>query len=364
MAKKPIKKISKPVKKAAASKKSNAAAKKVKAKARAKKVKPVKKPAAKKPSVKKPAPKKINKPSKPTSHVIKTEKKVGTITNRKTKTIKAKPAPVPVKKIEKIIDFTEIDALMQKLPKGSGTESSVEDKLKAIYILQQVDSNIDKIRTVRGELPMEVTDLEDEIAGLETRITNLEQEFVQVEESIVKRQQTMKDAKALIKKYESQQNKVKNNREYESIVKEIEYQTLEIQLAEKRIKEHKFEIQNKKTVLESSQQVLEERKAELEVKKAELNSIIEETKKEETILEKTSTEAAKLIEDRLYQAYRRVRDNARNGLAVVAIQRDSCGGCFNQVPPQRQLDIRQHKKVIVCEHCGRILVDAKIVDTE
>ncbi|MBK5284403.1 MAG: hypothetical protein JJE25_03285 [Bacteroidia bacterium] len=251
---------------------------------------------------------------------------------------------------------------MLKLPKANGKESSVEDKLKALYILQQVDSNIDKIRTVRGELPMEVTDLEDEIAGLETRIANSDGELAQLDEMIAKRKLAMKDSQALIKKYESQQGKVKNNREYESIVKEIEYQNLEMQLAEKRIKEHKFEIQNKKTVLESSKEVLAERKAELETKKAELDSIVAETKKEETILQKTSADAAKLIEDRLYQAYKKVREQARNGLAVVAIQRDSCGGCFNQVPPQRQLDIRQHKKVIVCEHCGRILVDAKIVE--
>jgi len=276
--------------------------------------------------------------------------------------LKPKAPAVPIKKIEKIIDFSEIDSLMTKLPKGNGSQSNVEDKLKALYILQQVDSNIDKIRTVRGELPMEVTDLEDEIAGLQTRITNLEAELVTADEASLKHKQAIKDSQTLIKNYEGQQNKVKNNREYEAIIKEIEYQTLEIQLSEKRIKENKFDIQNKKTVLDSSREVLEQKKQELETKKAELNSIIEETKKEEAVLEKTSTEAAKLIEDRLFQAYKKVRDNARNGLAVVAIQRDSCGGCFNKIPPQRQLDIRQHKKVIVCEHCGRILVDSKIIE--
>lgn len=358
MAKKQQKK-SKPVKKSPAKK----------PKAVAKKAKPAKKVVAKKVVVKKTVAKKapVKKVSKPTKHnstVNKSTNKVGKITNRKNKTIKSKLAPVPVKKIEKIIDFTEIDALMEKLPKSKGKESSTEDKLKALYILQQIDSNIDKIRTVRGELPMEVTDLEDEIAGLQTRIANLEQELVDIDENIAKRKQAMKDSQALIKKYESQQNKVKNNREYESIVKEIEYQNLEMQLAEKRIKEHKFEIQNKKNVLESSQEVLAQRMAELDTKKSELNSIVAETEKEEKVLLKTSDEAAKLIEERLFQAYRKVRDNARNGLAVVAVQRDSCGGCFNQVPPQRQLDIRQHKKVIVCEHCGRILVDAKIVGVE
>jgi predicted nucleic acid-binding Zn-ribbon protein len=186
--------------------------------------------------------------------------------------------------------------------------------------------------------------------------------LVNADEAALKHKQAIKDSQTLIKKYEGQQSKVKNNREYEAIIKEIEYQTLEIQLSEKRIKENKFDIQNKKTVLDSSREVLEQKKQELETKKAELNSIIEETKKEEAVLEKTSGEAAKLIEDRLFQAYKKVRDNARNGLAVVAIQRDSCGGCFNKIPPQRQLDIRQHKKVIVCEHCGRILVDSKIVE--
>lgn len=329
--------------------------------------KPAKKASVKsskpKPYGKKPAAKKIVKHTQAKTPAVKTNDKVTIVKARKTSgKLKPKAAAVPVKKIEKIIDFTEIDLLMTKLPKGNGAQSTVEDKLKALYILQQVDSNIDKIRTVRGELPMEVTDLEDEIAGLETRIINLEGELVNADETGLKHKQAIKDSQALIKKYETQQNKVKNNREYEALIKEIEYQTLEIQLSEKRIKENKYDIQNKKTVLDSSREVLEQKKQELETKKTELNSIIEETKKEEAVLQKTSTEAAKLIEERLFQAYKKVRDNARNGLAVVAIQRDSCGGCFNKIPPQRQLDIRQHKKVIVCEHCGRILVDSKIVE--
>lgn len=312
---------------------------------------------------KKPAAKKIINHTQAKMPAHKNNDKVAIVKARKsTGKLKPKTQAVPVKKIEKIIDFSEIDSLMTKLPKGNGVQNSVEDKLKALYILQQVDSNIDKIRTVRGELPMEVTDLEDEIAGLQTRITNLEAELVSADEASLKHKQAIKDSQTLIKKYEGQQNKVKNNREYEALIKEIEYQTLEIQLSEKRIKENKYDIQNKKTVLDSSREVLDQKKQELETKKTELNSIIEETKKEEAVLEKTSTEAAKLIEDRLFQAYKKVRDNARNGLAVVAIQRDSCGGCFNKIPPQRQLDIRQHKKVIVCEHCGRILVDSKIIE--
>src|SRR5258705_11549843 len=265
---------------------------------------------------KKPAAKKIVNHTQAKTSAIKNNEKVTIVKARKTTgKLKPKEASVPVKKIEKIIDFTEIDQLMTKLPKGNGAQTTVEDKLKAFSLLQQVDSNIDKIRTVRGELPMEVTDLEDEIAGLQTRITNLETELATADDAALKHKQAIKDSQTLIKKYEAQQSKVKNNREYEAIIKEIEYQTLEIQLSEKRIKENKFDIQNKKTVLDSSREVLEQKKQELETKKTELNSIIEETKKEEAVLEKTSGEATKLIEDRLFQAYKKVRDNARNGLA-------------------------------------------------
>jgi uncharacterized protein len=238
--------------------------------------------------------------------------------------------------------------------------SPVEVKLKALYDLQQIDTQIDKIRIIRGELPMEVRDLEDEVAGLETRLNNLTDEVNQLEDQIVKKKLSVKEAQAAIKKYESQQMNVKNNREYDSLTKEMEYQNLEIQLSEKRVKEYSAEIASKNAVLEVSQQTLNERKHDLEVKKAELESIVEETRKEESQLMKKSEEAAAIVEDRLYTAYKRIRGNARNGLAVVTVQRDACGGCFNKIPPQRQLDIRQHKKIIVCEHCGRILVDPEI----
>ena len=237
---------------------------------------------------------------------------------------------------------------------------SVEEKLQALYDLQQLDSKIDRIKIVRGELPMEVRDLEDEIEGLETRIGNYEDESRNIDEQISAMKLKIKEAESQVKKYEQQQMNVKNNREYDSLTKEIEFQNLEKQLAEKKIKEYSAQQEAKKTYIESSRSTLEERKKDLEAKKSELESIIAETKKEEDQLVKKSEKSASIIEDRLLQAYRKIRANARNGLAVVTIERDSCGGCFNKIPPQRQLDIRQRKKIIVCEHCGRILVDNQI----
>ena len=268
------------------------------------------------------------------------------------------------RKIEKIIDVNRLEKKLEEIMAMDHTEFSVEEKLKALYVLQEIDSNIDKIRTIRGELPMEVTDLEDEIAGLTTRIQNINDEITNLNDQVAKKKQSAKDAKEQIKKYESQQSKVKNNREFDSLNKEIEFQNLEIQLADKRSKEYASEVNVKQAVLEETQAVLDERQAVLKLKRSELESIVEETRKEEEQLHKISAKARTIIDDRLLAAYSRVRSNARNGLGVVAIQRDACGGCFNKIPPQRQLDIRQHKKVIVCEHCGRILVDPKIADDE
>lgn len=236
-------------------------------------------------------------------------------------------------------------------------EQTVEQKLKALYELQGIHTQIDKIRQVRGELPMEVTDLEDEVAGLETRIQKIKNELDDLEDLVVTRKNTIKDAQAATKKYETQLNEVKNNREYDAIQKEIEIQGLDIQVAEKKIKEHGFEIASKTEVYEKALADLEEQKKALEIKKAELENITSETQKEEDELTIRANEAEKHIDERLLIAYKRLRGNSKNGLAVVTIQRDSCAGCFNQIPPQRQMDIRQHKKVIVCEHCGRILVD-------
>lgn len=236
-------------------------------------------------------------------------------------------------------------------------EQTVEQKLKALYELQTIHTQIDKIRQVRGELPMEVTDLEDEVAGLETRIQKIKNELDDLEDLVVTRKNAIKDAQAATKKYETQLNEVKNNREYDAISKEIEIQGLDIQVAEKKIKEHGFEITSKTEVYEKALADLEERKKDLDLKKAELENITSETQKEEDELSARAEEAEKYIDERLLTAYKRLRNNSKNGLAVVTIQRDSCAGCFNQIPPQRQMDIRQHKKVIVCEHCGRILVD-------
>jgi len=239
-------------------------------------------------------------------------------------------------------------------------EQTVEQKLKALYDLQTIHTKIDKIRQVRGELPMEVADLEDDVEGLETRIQKIKNELDDLEDDIVTRKNLIKEAQANIKKYEGQLNEVKNNREYEAISKEVEIQGLDIQVSEKKIKEFGYEITTKTQIYEKALADLEGRRADLDVKKAELGTITAETEKEENELNAEAEKASKNIEERLLIAYNRLRDNAKNGLAVVTIQRDSCSGCFNQIPPQRQSDIRQRKKIIVCEHCGRILVDEQM----
>lgn len=255
----------------------------------------------------------------------------------------------------------DISQFQIKMPKKGVHDASAEEKLQALFQLQQIDSEIDRIQIVRGELPVEVKDLEDDVARLETRISNINNDMAEFDRLIAERKQGIKDSTAAIKKYEGQQNNVKNNREYESLAKEIEFQKLEIQLCEKRIKEYTFEITSKKQLLTESEEDLTHRKADLENKRKELDSIIAETRKEEDVLNEYSSKAAAIIEERLLSGYKKIRENAANGLAVVSIQRDSCGGCFNKVPPQRQLEIKQRKKVIVCEHCGRILVDQEIM---
>ncbi|MEA2105159.1 MAG: C4-type zinc ribbon domain-containing protein [Bacteroidota bacterium] len=234
---------------------------------------------------------------------------------------------------------------------------TVEEKLKALFELQLVDSKIDDIKRLRGELPLEVQDLEDEIEGLQTRVQNYEEYLEKLNDSITHKKNEIKEAQALIKKYSEQQDNVRNNREFDSLAKEIEYQTLEIELCEKRIKEYTAKIEEKDEVIKESKEILEDRVNDLEAKKAELNSIVSETQKEEEELENKSKSIQEIIEARLLNAYKKIRENARNGLAVVTVQRDACGGCFNKIPPQRQLDVRSRKKIIVCEYCGRILVD-------
>jgi predicted nucleic acid-binding Zn-ribbon protein len=242
----------------------------------------------------------------------------------------------------------------------SEADVTIEQKLIALYSLQKIDSKIDRIRIVRGELPLEVQDLEDEKIGLETRIENYNSEVNELKDQITEKKNTIKDAQALIKKYEEQQMNVRNNREYDSLSKEIEFQTLEIQLSEKRIKEYTAAIKLKEEDVEKANAQLEELQKDLDIKKGELDTIVAETEKDEQELEEKSLQQQKFIEDRLLLAYKRIRKNARNGLAVVKVERDACGGCFNKIPPQRQLDIRIHKKIIVCEYCGRILIDDDI----
>jgi len=239
-------------------------------------------------------------------------------------------------------------------------EQTVEQKLKALYDLQTIHTKIDRIRQVRGELPMEVADLEDDVAGLETRIQKIKSELDDLEDDIVTRKNLIRDAQANIKKYEGQLNEVKNNREYDAISKEIEIQGLDIQVSEKKIREYGFEISSKTQIYEKALADLEGRRADLDVKKEELGTITSETEKDEADLISEAESSKQNIEERLLVAYNRLRGNAKNGLAVVTIQRDSCSGCFNQIPPQRQSDIRQRKKIIVCEHCGRILVDEQM----
>ncbi len=273
---------------------------------------------------------------------------------------KKKEAPPPV--VHKTSDYTEIPKLTfeVKVLKKDKKDATNEEKLLALYQLQLIDSKIDEIKTIRGELPMEVADLEDEVAGLQTRISNHADEAKELQDEIASKKQVIKDATTAIKKYQAQQNNVKNNREFESLNKEIEYQQLEIQLSEKKIKQYISDNNQKVELIEAAQETLNERMGDLKTKKDELDSVIDETRKEEEHLVENSERAESMIEDYLLKAYKRIRDNALNGLAVVAVERDACGGCFNKIPPQRQLDIRQRKKIIVCEHCGRILVDPTI----
>lgn len=239
-------------------------------------------------------------------------------------------------------------------------ESTIEQKLRSLYQLQQIDSKIDQLRTLRGELPMEVKDLEDEIEGLETRLEKFNEDLVGLKKLIAEKQAFIKDAQALKAKYEQQLMGVKNSREYDALSKEVEIQGLEIQIAEKKIREFNAQIDSRSQELQRFSDELAGRKKDLDNKKAELSDIVAETEKEEQELVAASEKARIGIEDRLLTAYTRIRKNSRNGLAVVTVQRDACGGCFNQIPPQRQMDIRTRKRIAICEHCGRILVDADI----
>ncbi|RFC53976.1 zinc ribbon domain-containing protein [Brumimicrobium aurantiacum] len=239
------------------------------------------------------------------------------------------------------------------------SSTTVAERLDALANLQKIDSEIDRILTIRGELPLEVEDLEADIEGLEKRVEKLTGELKDIEVEITDRKNEQKDAQAAILQYKEKQNNVRNNREFESLSKEIEYQELEIQLHEKKVKEAKAQIAHKKEVIDEVQEKLAGRKTDLKAKKAELENIIAETEKDEEKLRKKSEKAKKQLDDHLQTAYNRLRSSAKNGLAVVPVDRDSCGGCFNRIPPQRQLDIIQKKKIIICEHCGRVLIPSE-----
>ncbi len=239
-------------------------------------------------------------------------------------------------------------------------EVSVHEKLKMLYELQTVASEIDKINTLRGELPLEVQDLEDEIVGLKTRLSNFGDEIKTLNIAIGNKKIEIKESKIRIEKYKEQQENVRNNREFDSLSKEVEFQTLEIELSEKKIREFTMEIKSKTETVEASEKLLKERHDDLIRKKKELHEITAETAVEEEKLRSKVAKIENLIEERLVTAFNRIRKNARNGLSVVTVQRDACGGCFNKIPPQRQLDIASRKKIIVCEYCGRILVDKDI----
>jgi predicted nucleic acid-binding Zn-ribbon protein len=239
-------------------------------------------------------------------------------------------------------------------------EITVEEKLIALYDLQKAVSQIDEIKTLRGELPLEVQDLEDEIIGLTTRIEHFETEIADIVTTIASKKIEIEEAKIKIARYKDQQENVRNNREFDNLSKEIEFQSLEIELCEKRIREFTAAHESKQAEQKVSAEQLAERKLDLEQKKSELDEIVSETKQEEEKLREHAKEIEALIEPRLVTAFKRIRKNARNGLAVVYVQRDACGGCFNKIPAQRQLDIRLRKKIIVCEYCGRILVDQEL----
>ena len=238
-------------------------------------------------------------------------------------------------------------------------EASIEERLKNLNALQHIDSQLDNIHSIRGELPMEVSDLEDEIAGLETRLEKFGEEIKELEGSIAANKNKIKESQQFIKKYETQLDNVKNNREYDALSKEIEIQGLEIQAAEKRIGEYGKQIELKKETLSAAETELDGRKIDLVNKKKELENIVAETEKEEKELLKQRDKAEAQLEERLRAAYNRIRRNVKNGIAVATVVRDACSGCFGSIPPQMQADIRARKKIIVCEHCGRILIDGE-----
>ena len=246
------------------------------------------------------------------------------------------------------------------MAKKDPTDLSVEEKLKTLYQLQTALSSIDEKRTLRGELPQEVDDLEDEIEGLNTRVQRIQNDIDEFQQAVVQKRGDIADAEASLARYKSQLELVKNNRQYDTLSKEIEFQELEIELCNKKIREAQARIAEKSEELQQNQALIDMRNEDLEVKKRELDEIMEETRAEEERLKDKAHSMEEKIEPRLLSSFKRIRKNARNGLGIVYVQRDACGGCFNKIPPQRQLDIKMHKKIIVCEYCGRILIDPEL----
>ena len=246
------------------------------------------------------------------------------------------------------------------MPKKDPSELTVEERLKTLYQLQTALSAIDEKRALRGELPLEVQDLEDEIEGLTTRVDKISADIAEYQKAISLKKGEIADAESSVERYKAQLNDVKNNREYDTLSKEIEFQTLEIELCNKKIREANNKIAEKEEEKQKSEDQIAERQGDLEVKKGELEEIMEETRVEEERLKEQVKVLEAKIDGRLLTSFKRIRKNARNGLGIVYVQRDACGGCFNKIPPQRQLDIRMHKKIIVCEYCGRIMIDPEL----
>ena len=246
------------------------------------------------------------------------------------------------------------------MAKKDPTDLSVEEKLKTLYQLQTTLSAIDEKRALRGELPLEVQDLEDEIAGLTIRIEKIKNDIKEFQNAVVQKEAENNEAQASVERYKEQLNDVKNNREYDTLSKEIEFQSLEIELCNKKIREANVKIEEKNKDLQNNEELIKDRRVALEEKKNELDEIMDETRAEEEKLKEKAKELELKIEPRLLTSFKRIRKNARNGLGIVYVQRDACGGCFNKIPPQRQLDIRMHKKIIVCEYCGRIMIDPEL----
>lgn len=249
------------------------------------------------------------------------------------------------------------------------SEISVESKLQTLYQLQTTLSAIDEKRALRGELPLEVQDLEDEIAGLKTRVEHIEGDINDFQQAVAQKQGEIKEAEESVERYKKQLDEVRNNREYDTLTKEIEFQSLEIELCNKKIKEANAKVEDKKRELVRTNDLINDRQQALDEKKSELDEIMQETREEEQALKAKAEDLETKIEPRLLSSFKRIRKNARNGLGIVYVQRDACGGCFNKIPPQRQLDIKMHKKIIVCEYCGRIMIDpelagVKTVETE